>query len=131
MPVCTVFAGRCPVSFTVNNVNNTTQIIYNQGEPEYAVLPWHEYQQLLQAAGYHKAQSVNCEQTQAPIAKRVSNVSELNALREQAGLSVEQLARGVGISPHYLLLIEQGEREASDVVLRSLARILHVDQWNQ
>lgn len=131
MPVCTVFAGRCPVSFTVNNVNNTTQIIYNQGEPEYAVLPWHEYQQLLQAAGYPKAQNVNSEQTKAAITKRVSSVSELNALREQAGLSVEQLARDVGISPHYLLLIEQGEREASDVVLRSLARILHVDQWNQ
>lgn len=131
MPVCTVFAGRCPVSFTVNNVNNTTQIIYNQGEPEYAVLPWHEYQQLLQAAGYSSVQSANSEQTKAPIAKRVSSVSELNALREQAGLSVEQLARDVGISPHYLLLIEQGEREASDVVLRSLARILHVDQWNQ
>lgn len=112
-------------------MKNTVQIIYNQGEPEYAVLPWHEYQQLLQAAGYPQAQGASNEQMKPPVAKKVASVSELGMLREQAGLSVEQLARGVGISPHYLLLIEQGERVASDVLLRSLARILKIDQWNQ
>jgi len=112
-------------------VKNTVQIIYNQGEPEYAVLPWHEYQQLLQAAGYPQAQGASNGQMKPPVAKKVASVSELGMLREQAGLSVEQLARDVGISPHYLLLIEQGERVASDVFLRSLARILKVDQWNQ
>lgn len=112
-------------------MKNLVQIIYSQGEPEYAVLPWHEYQQLLQAAGYPQAQGASREQTKPPVARKVASVSELGVLREQAGLSVEQLARDVGISPHYLLLIEQGEREASDVVLRSLARILEIDQWNQ
>lgn len=115
----------------VNAVKNTAQIIYRQGEPEYAVVPWAEYQKLLQAAGYSLEQSTQAESAEAPAAKQVSQLADLGDIRQQAGLSVEQLAQEVGISPHYLRLIEQGEREASNVILRALARVLKVEQWNQ
>ena len=41
------------------------------------------------------------------------------------------LARAVGISPHYLNLIETGEREPDGAILRSLARVLEVGDWEQ
>jgi transcriptional regulator with XRE-family HTH domain len=41
-------------------------------------------------------------------------------------MSQADLARGVGISPSYLAMIEQGEREPDDAIRRSLARLLGV-----
>ncbi len=59
----------------------------------------------------------------------LANLRELKALREQAALSLEDVAREAGISPHYLQMIESGEREASDVLKRTLARALKVSGW--
>lgn len=97
------------------------QVIARDGKPEYAVLPWDEYQQLLKDAGREKPAVV--EQ------KTLASLRELKALREKASLAVEDLAREAGISPHYLQMIESGEREASDVIKRTLARALGVSGW--
>ena len=70
------------------------QVILREGQPEYAVLPWAQYQALLKAAG-------------------------------------QELARQVGISPHYLNMIEAGEREADSAIRRSLARALGVTGWSE
>ena len=102
-----------------NNMN--VQIIARDGKPEYAVLPWDEYQQLLTAAGRNKPAA---SQEQPLVSLR-----ELKALREQAALSLEEVAREAGISPHYLEMIESGEREVSDVLKRTLARALNVAGW--
>ena len=97
------------------------QVIARDGKPEYAVLPWEHYQQLLKEAG--RDQSVVAA---APV---LANLRELKALREQAALSLEDVAREAGISPHYLQMIESGEREVSDVLKRTLARALKVSGW--
>ncbi len=39
-------------------------------------------------------------------------------------LSLEQVAREVGISPSYMAMIERGEREASEAILFALERVL-------
>ncbi|WP_143491316.1 helix-turn-helix domain-containing protein, partial [Pseudomonas aeruginosa] len=44
--------------------------------------------------------------------------------REASGLSLEQVAREVGISPSYMAMIERGEREASEAILFALERVL-------
>ncbi|MDU5673919.1 MAG: helix-turn-helix transcriptional regulator, partial [Pseudomonas aeruginosa] len=44
--------------------------------------------------------------------------------REARGLSLEQVAREVGISPSYMAMIERGEREASEAILFALERVL-------
>lgn len=100
------------------------QVISHDGQPEYAVLPWAQYQQLLKEAGRSEQVSQSVEQ-QADLA----SLRELKAIREQAGLTVEDVARDAGISPHYLQMIESGEREASDVLKRALARALQVSGW--
>lgn len=105
----------------------SVQIIVKEGEPEYAVLPWADYQQLLQAAGRPQAEPIAPQA--APAATATVPLSAIAQLREQSNRTVADLAREVGISPHYMQMIEQGEREPSAVILRSLSRLLNVDQW--
>ncbi|MDD1507832.1 helix-turn-helix domain-containing protein [Pseudomonas sp. CNPSo 3701] len=100
------------------------QVIERDGEPEYAVLPWVEYQALLQAAG--KSPAVVPSQPDADAPKPLS---ELTALREGKGLSRDELARAVGISPHYLGMIESGERQPDAAILRALAWVLGISGW--
>ena len=104
----------------------SVQVITRDGEAEYAVLPWAEYQALLQAAGRATTALV----LQETPAKAVA-LSELVALREALGLSQADLARAVGISPHYLNLFESGERQPDGAILRALGRVLGVSAWEQ
>ncbi|MBP8203072.1 MAG: helix-turn-helix transcriptional regulator [Pseudomonas sp.] len=104
------------------------QVIERDGAPEYAVLPWAQYQALLQAAG-------RAPQALAVVAAAVvesqpkPSLNQLVALREVKGMSAEQLARNVGISPHYLSMIESGERQPDAAIQRALAWHLGVDGW--
>jgi len=100
----------------------SVQVIQRDGVPEYAVLPWAEYQALLQAAG----QAVSAS---PQVASSRPRLSQLSTLREAKGLSPEQLARNVGISPPYLAMIERGERQPDDAILRALAWHLGVEGW--
>ena len=97
------------------------QVIARDGKPEYAVLPWEQYQQLLKDAGRDKPAVEKVE--------TLASLRELKSLREQAVMTIEEVAREAGISPHYLQMMEAGEREVSDVLKRTLARALKVSGW--
>ncbi|MBA4726253.1 MAG: helix-turn-helix transcriptional regulator [Pseudomonas sp.] len=101
------------------------QVIMRDGSPEYAVLPWDEYQALLRAVGARAP--ADSGQTSGP--EQAPSLSRLTALREAKGMSVELLARAVGISPAYLDLIEAGEREPGGAIRRALARALEIAGW--
>jgi ribosome-binding protein aMBF1 (putative translation factor) len=105
----------------------TVQIIAREGEPEYAVLPWAEYQALLKAAGQPEHEGVPTQAAAAEAAR--APLAQLRSLREAKGLSAEALARSVGISPHYLGMIESGERQPDAAILRSLAWTLGLEGW--
>ncbi|MBO0368719.1 helix-turn-helix transcriptional regulator [Pseudomonas putida] len=111
------------------------QVISRDDKPEYAVIPWEQYQALLVAAGQAPASSpAKAEQTlEEPAAAPASlpAISELARLREAKGLAPEALARSVGISPAYLAMIEAGEREAGAPILRSLAWHLGIAGWSE
>lgn len=100
------------------------QVITREGQPEYAVLPWDEYQALLRAAG------LSDQPQRTPVAASpvvdVLKADGIARLREGLGMSQADLARAVGISPSYLAMIEAGEREPSDPIRHSLARALGV-----
>jgi DNA-binding XRE family transcriptional regulator len=104
----------------------SVQVITRDGEAEYAVLPWAEYQALLKAAGQASASVASA----AP-APTGSGLDQLASLREAKGMSQADLARAVGISPHYLNLFETGERAPDGAILRSLGRVLGVSDWEQ
>lgn len=103
------------------------QVISREGEPEYAVLPWAQYQALLKAAGL--SENVPRD-TAAKAAAQMAELGQMRALREGLNLSLEELARSVGISPHYLQQIENGQREAGEPILRPLARLLGIAGWS-
>jgi DNA-binding transcriptional regulator YiaG len=106
-------------------LNKNLQVLMRDGQPEYAVLPWDEYQALLLAAGLAQSSA----HTPAP-AVPAATPGQIRALREKLALSQEQLARNIGISAHYLALIEQGERLPDGAVGRALARALGVSGWD-
>ena len=104
------------------------QVIMRDGAPEYAVLPWDEYQALLAAVGRPPAE-LPAESTAA--APSTPSFAELSALRESQGMSLDALAKAVGISPAYLALIERGERDPDAAIRRALARALGVSAWKE
>ncbi|MET1077444.1 MAG: helix-turn-helix transcriptional regulator [Pseudomonas sp.] len=104
----------------------TVQVITRDGEAEYAVLPWADYQALLKAAG------AVAQELAGPLGKAAADavgLDQLQALREARGLAPEQLARSVGISAHYLALIERGERAPDAAIRRALAWNLGISGW--
>ncbi|MDB6049665.1 MAG: family transcriptional regulator [Pseudomonas sp.] len=106
------------------------QIISRDGEPEYAILPWSQYQALLKAAGADQSSPPRQSAKPSPVAPEVlPGLDQLSALREAKGLEVAQLARTVGISPSYLGLIESGVRVPDAAISRSLAWELGVAGW--
>jgi len=106
------------------------QIIARDGEPEYAVLPWVQYQALLKAAGINETPP---QRAPAPAAATpdliLPGLDQLRSLREGKGIAIEALARTVGISPSYLAMIESGERQPDAAIRRSLAWELTVPGW--
>lgn len=102
------------------------QVIMREGQPEYAVLPWSEYQALLQAAA---GRAGTAEGAPREASSELAKLTQLSALREARSMSQEDLARTVGISPHYLALFESGERRPDGAIARALARALGVSGW--
>ncbi|MCI3946650.1 helix-turn-helix domain-containing protein [Pseudomonas syringae] len=106
------------------------QVISRDGEPEYAVLPWAQYQALLKAAGLtSKADPLAAASRVETDSSELPGFDQLGALREAKGLEGASLARSVGISPSYLDLIEKGVREPDAAIKRSLAWELGVPGW--
>ncbi|AIS16939.1 helix-turn-helix domain-containing protein [Pseudomonas rhizosphaerae] len=117
------------------------QVISRDGQPEYAVLPWAEYQRLLAAAAADPFEASRAghmavdQQSVADPATAAAQVpppafARLRELREAQGLPLESLARAVGISPSYLSMIETGERQPDAAIRRSLAWELGVPAWS-
>ncbi|MFD2641252.1 helix-turn-helix domain-containing protein [Pseudomonas japonica] len=108
------------------------QVISRDGQPEYAVVPWDQYQALLKAAGQPEAVAASVDSSTSASSTTASApaFSELAALRQAKGLAAEQLARKVGISPVYLAMIESGEREPDSAIRRSLAWELGLPGWS-
>lgn len=96
------------------------QVIEREGQPEYAVLAWDDYQELLRAAGRLPAKAAS---TVTEVERPVFALGNLRSLREARQMAPEELARAVGISPHYLALIESGERQPDQAILRALTRL--------
>ncbi|NBA98447.1 helix-turn-helix domain-containing protein [Pseudomonas sp. R5(2019)] len=106
------------------------QVISRDGQPEYAVVPWAQYQALLKAAGHpEQAAQAPLETPVAAASDELPGLESLAALRQAKGLALEQLARTVGISPSYLTMIETGERQPDAAIRRSLAWELGVPGW--
>ncbi|WP_060509070.1 helix-turn-helix transcriptional regulator [Pseudomonas sp. NBRC 111124] len=107
------------------------QVISRDGQPEYAVVPWEQYQALLKAAGQAPAEVAEEAAHQSAPAPSLPAFSEVAQLRQAKGIAPEQLARNVGVSPAYLAMIESGERQPDAAIRRALAWHLGVAGWSE
>ena len=121
-------------------MNSQIQIIEKDGKPEYAVVPFKDYQRLLElaedaediaAANAAKAELDRGEDEMIPseIARRLIDGEEhpLKIWREYRGLTQEALAKQVESTKSYISQIEAGKKSGSVVLIKRLAASLNVD----
>jgi DNA-binding XRE family transcriptional regulator len=114
------------------------QIILREGKPEYAVLPYEEYVQLVEQAelledirDYDVLKAALDRGEEEVVPAEVVNAllegeNPVRVWREHRGLTQQELADAAGISKPYLSQIETGKRTGSAEVLGALARALGV-----
>ena len=115
-----------------------TQIIEKNGRPEFAVIPYEDYQHYLElledeadarvVAEFHEAYTAGREfLVPAEIVRReLAGESSIRLWREHRGLTQQELATRAGISKPYLSQIETGKRQGTIETLSAIARSLDV-----
>ena len=125
---------------TRKNTTSAPQAIRGaDGEPAFAVLPWPEYEALVEAAedasdSAHAAalsRRIDTGEEEvfpaALIARIEAGDSPLRVFRDYRGLTQKELATAAHVNQGYLSEIETGAKTASVKTLRALARYLRVD----
>lgn len=113
------------------------QLIMKEGRPEYAVLPYDLYAQLVEDADmlqairdYDEAKLALADGEElipAHIPYAIMDgENPIKVWREYRGLSQQDLAQAAGISASYLSQIETGKREGTTAVLQAIARALNL-----
>ncbi|MBX3056055.1 MAG: helix-turn-helix transcriptional regulator [Anaerolineae bacterium] len=114
------------------------QLILKEGQPEYAVLPYDLYVQLVEDAEMLQdirdyddvvARIASCEEELIPARVPYAILDGENPVkvwREYRGLSQAELAQAAGISTAYLSQIETGKRVGKTAVLQAIARALNL-----
>lgn len=116
----------------------STQVIKRNGKPEWAVVPYEDYLQLIEQA--EMLQDIRDYDTVTEALKQGSEElipsdvvyaildggNPIRVWREYRGISQQELAEGVGISVPYLSQLETGKRKGSLDVLAAVANVLHI-----
>lgn len=113
----------------------TVQVIEKDGKPEYAVLPYEEYERLLALAeeiadirAFDEATAADNEVLPHEIVKRlIEGENPIRVWRQHRGLSQAQLAAHVGIAQSYIAMLEKGARQGAVEVLQRIAATLEVE----
>ena len=117
----------------------SVQIIAQNGQPEWAVLPYAEYLRLVEQAemlediqDFDTIRETIQNETEELIPSHVAfalagGENPLKVWREHRGFTQQKLAESVGISVPFLSQIETGKRKASVGVLVNMASVLQVD----
>lgn len=114
------------------------QVINKDGKPEWAVIPWQDYQKLVDR--YEMLQDIAAyDQARAAIEQGeelapsevmyaiVNGEHPLRVWRRYRGLTQKQLAEAAGISIAHLSQLENGRRSGTTDILTVLAEKLRLD----
>lgn len=116
-----------------------TQIIEREGRPEYAVVPYDEYRELLRKAEEldevtafdHATRELvegRDELVPAEVVDRLlAGTNPVKVWREHRRLTQAALAELAGVSQSYVAMIERGDRTGRIEALRRIADVLGVD----
>ncbi len=109
------------------------QILEKKGIPEYAVIPFDEYQRLLSLAEDAVDIALAYEaQNDENIPEKIANqlldgVNPLKVWRQFRGMTQSELAEKAQITQAMITMIESGKRTGTLVVLSRLAHSLNID----
>jgi DNA-binding XRE family transcriptional regulator len=113
----------------------SVQVIEKDGKPEWAVIPYQEYERLVEEAemlqdirAYDQARKA-IEEGEELVPSQVTYAildgeNPVRVWREHRRLTQRQLAEAVGISVPYLSQIESGKRKGTVEVLSAIAKAL-------
>lgn len=111
------------------------QVIERDGKPEWAVIPYKEYERLIEEAemlqdirAYDEAKRA-IEEGEELVPSEVTytildGANPIRVWREYRGLTQQQLAEAAGISVPYLSQIESGKRKGRTGVLAAISEEL-------
>ena len=111
------------------------QVIEKNGKPEYAVIPYSEYERLIELVeeledvrAFDTALVLDEETIPHELVKRlVGGETPLKIWREYRGLTQDALAQRAEVGKSYISQIESAKKPGSARVLKSLAAALNVD----
>jgi DNA-binding XRE family transcriptional regulator len=110
--------------------------VYLDGKPAFAVVAIDDWEQIIEALDdlenilFLDAYRTDPNEEGLPatlVDALLAGANPIRAWREHRGQSQQQLAETAGISKPYLSQLEAGKREASQRVIRRLAKALRVD----
>ena len=113
------------------------QIIEKNGQPEWVVIPYEEYQRLLEEMemlqdirDYDEAKRAIATGEELIPSEVTYAILEggnpIRVWREYRGLTQQQAADKAGISKPYLSQLESGQRKGTTEVLMTIAKVLNV-----
>ncbi|MBX9831107.1 helix-turn-helix transcriptional regulator [Candidatus Babeliales bacterium] len=111
------------------------QTIYRDDQPEFIILPFAEYQQLIASLeDYTDIQEIKehiaskAETFPMSVVKALAQgENPIKAYRKHRGISQASLAAKANVSKQYISQLENGERDGTNRVLKAIARALKVD----
>lgn len=111
------------------------QVIKKNGKPEYAVIPYADYERLIELAEEREdlraldtALALDEETIPHDVVKRlVEGKSPIKVWREYRGWTQDALAHRAGVGKSYISQIEAGRKPGSTRVLKALATALDLD----
>ncbi len=113
----------------------SVQVIEKNGEPEWAVLPYEEYERLVEMAEMlqdvraydeaKKAMAAGEELVPSEVTYAIlDGANPVRVWREHRGMSRKRLAEASGLSTSYLSQVESGKRKPSSQALAAIANEL-------
>jgi DNA-binding XRE family transcriptional regulator len=114
-------------------------VLEHEGKPAFVVLPFEEYQRLMEAledasdvealTEFHAALCEGREETfpAAVVDRLLAGEHPVRVLREHRRLTLQQVADACGVTASAISQIEQGKRDPSVGLLEKLAAALKVD----
>ena len=116
-------------------MNEQVQIIRKDGEPEYAVVPYREFERLQEASemaedvvAYDRAKAA-AEIITVPgevVRRLVAGKNPVKVWREHRGLKQSELAERLDVSKGYLSQIESGKKNGAVNLYHKISRVLEV-----
>ena len=114
------------------------EILKHDGKPAFVVMPYSEYQAMLEkledqedSEAYREAHSslIRGEDELIPseVVERLLTDNPVRVWREYRGMKQKELAEKAGLKPSFLSQIERGSKQGSLETLKNIAKALNVD----